>query len=201
MTFLRSRVCVSLAALAAGALTVSPAMAQGWGGPPPPPHHHHHRYDRGPDGGDLLAGLLIVGGIAAIASAASSASKAKTEESASSSDSWDHDGYADDHAEASVSSGATPAYPGGPVEGEAGYPAPDGAEKASGSGGFGMAVDTCTGEIERSGSNRVDTVDKVNNFNGRIAVEGKLADGRGFACSIDGDGHVRSVAVDGHAMI
>ncbi len=42
------------------------AHDRGWG-------RHHH--DDGIDGGDLLAGILILGGIAAIASAASSASK------------------------------------------------------------------------------------------------------------------------------
>lgn len=48
--------------------TVDVAHDRGWG-------RHHH--DEGIDGGDLLAGILILGGIAAIASAASSASKHK----------------------------------------------------------------------------------------------------------------------------
>ncbi len=47
----------------------------GWGG-----HRHHHHGD-GIDGGDVLAGVLILGGIAAIASAASNNSRDRDRES------------------------------------------------------------------------------------------------------------------------
>lgn len=197
MEILRSRVCASLAALAAATLTVSPAMAHGWGGYPPPPRHHHHR---GGGGGDLLAGLLIGGGLVAIASAASNSNSKEREASAYP----DDDAYVDQDASANVS---RPAYPGGPVAGEVGYASPSEEERTSerhgavGSAGFGAAVDTCTSEIEGGSRYDVQNVDKVDRMNGRIAVEGRLTDGRAFACSIDDQGRVRSVAVDGHAMI
>ncbi|MBT0666897.1 hypothetical protein HT136_00750 [Novosphingobium profundi] len=195
MKILHSRTCGALAVLAATTLTVSPAMAHGWGGYPPPPRHHHH----GGGGGDLLAGLLIGGGLVAIASAAS--------KSNSRDEPVNVDPGEDHESSAYVESGRA-AYPGGPVAGEAGYAAPYDEERRyedtrgpSGSAGFGAAVDTCTAEIEDSANYDVRTVDKVDRLNGRIAVEGRLADGRGFACSVDETGRVRSVAVDGHAMI
>ena len=58
MKFFRSRTAASLAALAAFSMTATPVFARGydrWGR-----HHHHHR-NNGIDGGDVLAGLLIVG--------------------------------------------------------------------------------------------------------------------------------------------
>jgi len=55
----RSRAALVAASLAALALTATPASARHW-------RHHDH----GIDGGDVLAGLLIIGGIAAVASAA-----------------------------------------------------------------------------------------------------------------------------------
>ena len=64
----KSRFAAALAAAAALALSATPALAQvwGWGGGG---WGHHHR-DR-VDAGDVIAGILIIGGIAAIASAAS----------------------------------------------------------------------------------------------------------------------------------
>src|SRR5262245_40287131 len=63
MNIFRSRTAATLAAAAALSLTATPAMARGW-----------HRHGDGIDGGDVVAGLLIFGGIAAIAAAASSKS-------------------------------------------------------------------------------------------------------------------------------
>ena len=67
MKILRSRPAAALALAAALSLTASPAMARGWG------HRHHDR--GGVDAGDIFAGLLVIGGIAAIASAASKKNK------------------------------------------------------------------------------------------------------------------------------
>ena len=191
MTILRSRIGASLAVVAAATLSVSPAMAQGRRYPPPPRHHHHH--DNGIDGGDLLAGLLIVGGIAAIVSAASKSDRADRAPAA------DANGYV---PEGYSSDGPGPAYPGGPVPGDPGYGVDDGEANAprTGAGSFGIAVDACTGEVEQGGRDQVDTVDKVSRMNGRVAVEGRLADGRAFACSVDEDNRIRSVAIDGHAV-
>lgn len=189
MNLLRSRTSALIASCAALAMSASPALAHGGWGPPPPPRHHH---GGGLDAGDVLAGLLVIGGVAAIATAASNNA------------SRDRD-YED-------RSGSDADYPGGPVdddvESSVGYTsgAPRGDEAHSYSNqsvatGFGLAVDTCTAEVERSGSNEVDAVGNVSRNNGRVAVEGRLTDGRGFACSVDDAGQVRSVSVDGRGMI
>ncbi len=67
-----SRGTALLASAAALSMIATPALARdrwgGWGG-----RHHHD----GIDAGDVIAGVLILGGIAAIASAASNSNKAK----------------------------------------------------------------------------------------------------------------------------
>ncbi len=184
MTILRSRAAASLAAVAALAFTATPALAHGRGD-----WQRHHRHGGGIDGGDVLAGLLIIGGVAAIATAASKA----------------------DRKDARGGDDGTyiPPYPGGPV-GDDGYMAdgpedggpgayPGGPGGASLSG-FDGAVDACRGEIER-GDRRIGSVDNVRRMGERYSVEGALEDGRGYACSVDDAGRIRSVAVDGHAMI
>lgn len=184
MKVFRSRAAASVAAFAALSMTAAPAFAHG--------HDHWHRGHRyhgnGVDGGDILAGLLIVGGIAAIASAASRSSEPAR-----------HPAYD---------------YPGGPDTGSPGYRGPDhpGAQDEAygdtpaasgyvgGSAGFDGAVDACTSEIERS-SRHIGSVDNVRRMGERYSVEGRLDDGHGYACSIDDTGQIRSVAVDGRAMI
>nr|WP_166175194.1 hypothetical protein [Altererythrobacter segetis] len=60
-----NRFAAASALAAAFSLAATPAMARGY-------HHHWQRWHRDRvDGGDILAGALIIGGIAAIASAAS----------------------------------------------------------------------------------------------------------------------------------
>ena len=182
MRIFRSRTAASLAALAALSMTATPVFARGYDGW----HHRPHRH--GVDGGSLLAGLLLGGAVVAIASAASKSSQAQ--------DTRD----------------ARTAYPGGPVAGEPADTAYTEVPPVSGYGGaeypggpraganFDGAVDACTSEIER-GSTRIGSVDSVRQMSGRYSVEGHLQDGRGYACSVDETGRIRSVAVDGHAMI
>jgi hypothetical protein len=175
----RSRAAASIAALAAFSMTAAPALAHGYGDWGRYRGHHHDRID----GGDILAGLLVVGGIAAIASAASKSSR-------------DSQAREPDR------------YPGGPDYGEPeerGYDeAPDNRPDYPGGareqGSFDEAANHCADEIER-GERKVDTIDNVGRRGDRYEVEGRLTDGRGFACSIDDAGRIRSVAVDGHAVI
>jgi hypothetical protein len=61
-----SPVTRALAAVACLSMTATPVLAGDRGG------HHRRHHDGGVDAGDIFAGLLILGGIAAIASAASS---------------------------------------------------------------------------------------------------------------------------------
>lgn len=211
MNVFRSRIAVSLAALAATTMAASPALAHGydnWG---------RHRHRDGIDGGAVIAGILAIGGIAALVSASNSAKKAREEQAQPDPDYYQqqpqqyqqaplqggYDGY---------EAGPRPAYPGGLVPGEQGYGAPQDGEGAPyadeqgyagsnyGTRSFDAAVDRCSDEIER-GDRRIADVESVRRMGERTAVEGRLEDGRGFACSVDAEGRIRSVAVDGHAMI
>lgn len=166
MSRFASRHASALAFAAAFSLAAAPVAAEahgrhgGWG----------HRHD-GVDAGDVLTGVLILGGIAAIASAASKAAKERD---------------ADDR----------PRYPerdGAPRYGER-----DDRPVWAESRGIDGAVDTCVAEIENSG-NRVDSVDAVNRIGDGWRVEGRTGNDRAFACAIDRDGRVRSVTVDGRA--
>lgn len=203
MTLFRSRIAVSLAALAATTMVASPALAHGdWG---------RHRHRDGIDGGAVIAGILAIGGIAALISASNSARKAREEqrepdpryyeEAPQYQPSAPRDGAMDDDDY----SGPRPAYPGGPVPGQPGYAAPtEGEQGYAGAplsaGGFDAAVERCAAEIER-GERRIGDVESVRRMGERTAVEGRLEDGRGFACSVDAEGRIRSVSVDGQAMI
>lgn len=179
MKIFRSRTAASLAALAALSLTATPVLAHGydrWGG-----YRHHHD---GIDGGDLLAGLLVIGGIAAIASAASKSSKNDVRDEPTSYPGGPDDAVPQDQGYVEVPPYKGNDYPGGPRA----------------VGGFDGAVDACSAEIER-GERRIGSVDNVRRMGDRYSVEGHLQDGRGYACSIDDNGQIRSVAVDGHAVI
>jgi len=187
MQIFRSRTAATLAALAVVTMTASPVFARGyddWGR-----HRRHH--GNGVDGGSLLAGLLVGGAAVAIATSASkkSADTGNDEPapyrypgSARSGDA----GYSDEPAGSDYGSRD---YPGGPAGGS-----------NAGQGSFDGAVDACSAELER-GDRRVDSVDNVRRMGERYSVEGRLQGGQGYACSVDETGHIRSVAVDGHAMI
>jgi hypothetical protein len=183
MKIFRSRAAASLAALAIVTMSATPVLARGhddWG------RYRHHR-GGGVDGGSLLAGLLVGGAAVAIATSASkNASDSRADEP------------------------APYRYPGGPETGEAGYgDEPTGADEGSrdypqgsgvGQGSFDGAVDACSAELDR-GDKRIDSVENVRRMGDRYSVEGRLQGGAPFACSVDETGHIRSVAVDGHAMI
>lgn len=175
MNKLCSRAAASIAALAALSMTATPVLAHGYG------HwRHHHRHG---EGSDLLAGLLIVGGIAAIANAAAKSSAEKEAEKPYR--------YPDS---------PEPAEPDDSGYREAPEESSDYPEGARAGGGFDEAVDRCAQEIER-GERSIDTIDNVARAGDRYTVEGRLADGRGYSCSVSEDGSVPSVDVDGQAMI
>ncbi|KHK90754.1 hypothetical protein LK12_14325 [Novosphingobium malaysiense] len=162
-------------------MTATPVFARGYG------HwgRHHHRHHDGIDGGDVLAGLLIVGGIAAIATAASKSSRDKgRDERARYPGGPDYDDRDPGYAESPSRDYERGDYPDGPVA----------------AGSFDAAVDACSDELERN-ERDVDTVDNVRRYGERYSVEGRLADGRDFACSVDDSGRIRSVSVDGRGMI
>jgi hypothetical protein len=177
MTRKTSRFAAVLASAAALSMTATPAMAQGWGGW----GRHHHR-DR-VDAGDVLTGILIIGGIAAIASAASNSNKR------------DRDRRRDDDRR----------YPDQqyPRDSNAGYgqdsrPEWREGERASAGSGIDGAVNACIDEVA-SGSARVDGVDNVNREGKGWRVQGRTIKGGTFVCSVDQSGRVSEVSVDGKA--
>jgi hypothetical protein len=170
MKIFRTRSAAAAAIAAALSLTATPALARGgWG------DRHHHR-GNGVDAGDVFAGLLVIGGIAAIASAAS-----KNKQSRDADYRYpDSDVPADPAPAPSVDYGASRDDR---TAGDYGYRA----------GNLDGVVDRCVGEVEQ-GQARVDSVDSVNRDGEGWRVEGR-ADGRDFTCSVDRDGNVRDIDI------
>ena len=134
------------------------------------------RHNDGIDGGDVLAGVLVLGTIAAIASAASKNSRDKREQDVrrQGDDSWR---YGDDTRNDSRSADMNrPSDLGRSVS-------------------LDTAVDTCVADVER-GSNRVDTVDNVNRQGDGWRVEGRTQGGASWNCSVDASGRVKGVTTD-----
>lgn len=170
----RSRIASVLASLAVVSLAAPPAMANhrnwgGWG-------RHRDRIDTG----DVLAGILIIGGIAAVASAANNANKKKQRDS-------DYR-YPDND------------YPQQRERSSGGYADDDRLESRGGAGtGIDGAINRCIDEVSR-GSTRVNEVDSVNRDGDGWRVQGSTSGGGDFTCSIDGDGRIRNISIDGRAV-
>ena len=180
MKIFRSRNAV-FASAAAFAMVATPAFAdRGWGG-----GRGYHR-DNDDTGAWVIGGIIGIGMIAAIASAAS---KGKRDREAREGDYQDggHQGqnYRRDayRSDSSRYGNQSDDYRGAYL----------GADR-----GIDGAVDRCVGEVER-GSTRVDTVDSVNRDANGWRVAGRIGGGQSFDCSVDGEGRIRSVTVDGRA--
>lgn len=161
MTRKTSKLAAVLSSVAAFSLMASPALAGpgwGWGG-----HHHRDRVDAG----DVLTGILILGGIAAIASAASKPKDRRYERRS------DDRRYEE------------PRYENGRYD--------DRPEWREGTG-INAAISRCLGEVSRDGSGEAE-VDSVNRDGDGWRVAGR-SDGATFSCQIDGDGRIRNVDVD-----
>ena len=174
MTVKRSRIAATLASAAAFCMGASPALAQGWDGGWDGWGHHH---DRRVDAGDVLAGILIIGGIAAIASAVNSKSR---------------DSRRDDRRDDRRDQNGR--YPG---DRTAGYGNDNDQQWRQGSG-IDSAVERCSNEVSR-GSGRVQAVDSINRDGDGWRVQGRTGNGQQFTCSVDGNGQIRNVQVDGRA--
>lgn len=166
------RAAISVAGMATAMLPLAAEVQArpGWGG------GRHWRGDRGIDGGDLLAGLLIIGGIAAIASAAS---KSKDRNANREQDNRDQDiQYRD---------APTQNFP----------DQNDGWRSNGGQGGYAQqatrnindAVERCVDEASRRGE--VEEVYDASRNAGGYRVAGTLRGGDGFTCEISGQGGVR----------
>lgn len=179
MKIFTSRGASALAVAAALSMVATPALARGWGGGYG--HHRHHR-DR-VDAGDIFAGLLIIGGIAAVASAASKSQQQKRERDYRYPDGRYPDGdsrddsprYGDDRARSDTAPGS----------------------RAS-TGELGDAVDRCVAEVER-GDRRVEQVDNASRNADGWRIDGEVIGGRDFTCTLDRELRIRQVTVDGRA--
>lgn len=150
---------------------------RGWGGGYGGWGRHRHYRGNGIGTGDVLAGVLIIGGIAAIASAASKNNRDRAEERS----------YPDYRADT---------YP---REERQDYRDRDddraGSPYSSGSGaGLDRAADMCVNEVERS--EQVEDVTTVNRDGDGWHVEGRLRNGKDFSCEIDSNGTVRDIDLD-----
>lgn len=175
MTILRSRFAAALAVASALSLA-TPATARDW---------HRGRGD-GIDGGDIFAGLLVIGGIAAIAAAAS---KSKRDREAREDERYRDDYRPDDYRSEDYREPA-------PVQGygdDRSAPA-DEAPPAAARSDYGVdtAVDACVDEVER-GDRVVQSIDGINREADGWRVGGRVSGGYGFSCVIGKDGRVKSV--------
>ncbi len=161
MTRKTTRFATMLASAAAFSMVATPAMANhgwGWGG------RHRDRVDAG----DVITGILIIGGIAAIASAASKKDKQKRYERRDRDDRDNGDYYERD-------------------EGRDDRP-----EWQEGTGING-AINRCLGEVSR-GPDGQGEVDSVSRDGDGWRVQGRSAGGE-FTCTIDRNGRIRNIEV------
>lgn len=168
-----SRIAATLAAIATFSIAATPALARDrWGGGNWGRHYRHDRVDAG----DIFAGVLIIGAIAAIASAAN---KSKQEPRRVDPE---------------------PRYPDNDYRpGDSGsYGADDRPEWREGTG-IDSAVNRCRDEVSR-GKTRIDSVESVSREGDGWRVEGRATGGAAFSCTVDGDGRVRNVNVGGRAI-
>lgn len=177
-----SRTAAVLASLALATSAATPALAHGgdwgWGGGWDGGRYRHHD---GIDGGDVLAGILIIGGIAAIASAASKAKRSERE--------GDYRGRGEP---------VPPPMRDGSAGPDAGY-GRDASPEWRGGVGFNDAVNRCMDEISR-GKDGVDGVDSVNRDAEGWRVQGRTQGGESFSCTVDGEGRIRNISVEGRAI-
>lgn len=130
-------------------------------------------YRRGASTGDVLAGMLIIGGIAAVLASTNRQDRARAP-------SRDYPAPPDRRAR-------TP-YPSAP------YPYANPSRPSYAGGGLDRAADMCVSEVERD-----EAVQEVANV-ARVAagwrVDGRLDNGRNFRCMVDNNGRVTSVDLD-----
>ena len=162
----------ALALLASVSMAATPALARdrSWG-------RHHDRVDAG----DVLTGILILGGIAAIAGAAGDSNKRQREREREQREQEQRDYRSDDRQDSRDYAGSDDRRP---VWNEG--------------TGINSAIQRCTSEIER-GNSRIADVEAVNKQGDGWRVEGRMAGGQTFACAVDRDGRIRSATVGGAA--
>ncbi len=162
-----------LLSAAALSLVATPAMANhdwGWGS-----RHHRDRVDAG----DVLTGILIIGGIAAIASAASSKNKQRER--------YDRreESYPDQRDQRDYSRDDRPEW--------------QDQQGGAANGGINSAINRCMSEVSR-GSSKVQDVDSVAREGDGWRVMGRTTSGSQFSCAVGRDGRISNVNIDGRAL-
>jgi hypothetical protein len=146
--------------------TAGEAYNSRWGYPRYRRHSRNHIRT-----GDAIAGIAILGAVAAIASAAGNRDRTTSRE----------------------------VYRGGPVPGRDSYRYGDRRETRWGEGGINSAVDMCVNQMER-GDDRVGSVDNASRNANGWRVDGSLESGDSFSCRLDNDGRIRAIDIgDGFA--
>ena len=161
-----------LLSAAALSLVATPAMANhdwGWGS-----RHHRDRVDAG----DVLTGILIIGGIAAIASAASSKNKQRER--------YDRreESYPDQRDQRDYSRDDRPEW--------------QDQQGGAANGGINSAINRCMSEVSR-GSSKVQDVDSVAREGDGWRVMGRTTSGSQVSCAVGRDGRISNVNIDGRA--
>lgn len=197
-----SRTAAALSLAAALSMAATPALARdrNWGGYGGGHWGRHH--DR-VDAGDIFAGVLILGGIAAIASAASNSNKAKRERSRDYQypdqpyprQSYPRQTYPQRDSSADYGNDSRPDYD--DSRGESRWD-PNG-EVSGQSRGLDRAVERCASEIER-GDRRIDEIEEVAREGNGWRVTGRVTGGDNFECTVDRDGQVSNTKLDGRAL-
>lgn len=197
--FSRTAAALSLAAVLSMAATPALARDRNWGGYGGGHWGRHH--DR-VDAGDIFAGVLILGGIAAIASAASNSNKAKRERSRDyqyPDQSYPRQSYPQRDSSADYGNETRPDYDESRDDprGESRWD-PSG-EVSGQSRGLDSAVDRCASEIERD-DRRIDVIEEVARDGEGWRVTGRITGGDNFECTVDRDGEVRNTKLDGRPI-
>jgi hypothetical protein len=169
---MRRPVQLLAAAAASLALVSTPVMARDHWGRGRGWDRHHHR-DNGVGAGEVIAGVAVLGAIAAIAGVFDGGRDRENEPVPVP--------YPD----------AGPGYRG--VPGDYGAPAGGYGVPAGGSG-LDRAVDICVGEIEATGTG-ITGVDGANRTGDGWFVSGTVDSGAPFSCRIDNDGRVGNVEI------
>lgn len=173
MTGRASKLALVMAGVATMALPVAAQAHDGWGpgGWGPGGGWNRGGWDRGRgwhrnrggiDGGDVLAGLLIIGGIAAVATAASNAERKRRAR--------EEDGYRYRPEDRRRDDWRNGNQPGRAV------------------GNLNDAVDACAAEAQRSGD--IEDVYEATRSGNGYRVSGMLRSGDRFSCDVSGEGGV-----------
>ena len=126
--------------------------------------HGHRRYDDNIDAGDVIAGVLLIGGALAVVNAISNSADNNRDRYPYPRDTRD---YPDERYR--------PSPVGGPMY----------------SDGMQRAIEGCVSEVERT--SRIATIDTASRSGAGWSIGGELRDGESFHCEIDGSGRIRDV--------